>query len=177
MKILYLLRHAKSSWKNPDTPDFKRPLNRRGKRDIAVMAQIIRSKNVLIDLVLSSPAKRAKKTTKKVLKILEYKKEKIVFNQDIYNANVSDIFNILQNISPQIQHLMLVGHNPTLTDVANLLLANAKIVNLPTCGLIGIRFPCSSWANIDECSGELLLYEYPKKYKSTEKHTSLEKSV
>lgn len=177
MKILYLLRHAKSSWKYTDIPDFERPLNRRGKRDIAVMAQIIRSKNVLIDLVLSSPAKRAKKTIKKVFKILEYKKEKIVFNQDIYNANVSDIFNILQEVSPSTQHLMLVGHNPAFTDVANLLLANAKIANLPTCGLIGIRFPCSSWADIDECSGELLLYEYPKKYKSTEKYISLEQSV
>jgi phosphohistidine phosphatase len=65
MKILYLLRHAKSSWSNPELTDFQRPLNKQGKKDAPMMGKILANKGVKIDLLISSPAERAKKTAKK----------------------------------------------------------------------------------------------------------------
>jgi len=163
MKTLYLLRHAKSSWKQPETPDFERPLNSRGKKDAPFMGKILQAKNANIDLIISSPAKRAKKTARKVAKQIAYKKEKIVLNQEVYEANISEIFNILQQINGGINSMMLVGHNPTLTDVANLLLKDSKIENIPTSGVVAITFDCQKWAEIEETKGNLLFFEYPKK--------------
>lgn len=167
MKTLYLLRHAKSSWKQPEIPDFERPLNRRGKKDAPLMGKILKEKNLNLDLIISSPAKRAKKTAKKIAKQIAYKKEKIVLNQEIYEANISEIFDVLQQTDHNVNSLMLVGHNPTFTDVANLLLKNTKIENIPTSGVVAIHFDCQKWSEIEEIKGNLIFFEYPKKYKVT----------
>lgn len=164
MKTLYLLRHAKSSWKQPEIPDFERPLNTRGKKDASLMGKLLKEKSLNIDVIISSPAKRAKKTAKKVAKKIAYKKEKIVLKQEIYEANISEIFGILEQINADIHSVMLVGHNPTLTDVANLLLKDAKIDNIPTAGVVAITFNCQKWSEIEEIKGNLIFFEYPKKY-------------
>jgi phosphohistidine phosphatase len=166
MKILYLLRHAKSSWSNPELTDFQRPLNRRGKKDAPMMGKILANKGVKIDLLISSPAERAKKTAKKVAKQIAYPKEKIVFKQEIYEARIADLLNIIHQTPNNINSLMLVGHNPTFTDLANLLCGNFHTENIPTAGVFAIAFHCKIWAEIEENTGKLLFFEYPKKYKT-----------
>ncbi|GAB4124171.1 MAG: histidine phosphatase family protein [Raineya sp.] len=164
MKILYLLRHAKSDWSNVELSDFQRPLSKRGKKDAPFMGKILANKKIKIDLMVSSPAKRAKKTAKKVAKQIAYSKEKIVFNEEIYEANIVDVLAVIHQTPDTINSLMLVGHNPTFTDLANLLCKDFHTENIPTAGIFAIAFPHKTWAEIEENTGNFLFFEYPKKY-------------
>lgn len=163
MKRLYLLRHAKSSWKNPKLTDFERPLNKRGKKDAPAMGKFLKSKNITIDLFISSPAKRARKTAQKVAKAFGYPKEAILFLPELYEANIVDLLEVVHSISDNVSSLLLVGHNPALNDFANLLLYDAHLENIPTAGIVAIEFSHNSWKNIEENTGKLLFFEYPKK--------------
>jgi len=162
MKILYLLRHAKSSWSNIELPDFQRPLNKRGKNDAPLIGRILATKKANIDLIVSSPAKRAKLTAKKVAKNIAYLKDKIVFNQDLYEAHIVDVLNAIHKIPNEINSLMLVGHNPTFTDLANMLCSDFNTENIPTAGVLALSFPYESWSEIEENKGNFLFFEYPK---------------
>ena len=173
MKILYLLRHAKSSWSNMELPDFQRPLNRRGKKDAPLMGKVLAAKKIKIDLMVSSSAKRAKKTAKKLAKQIVYPKEKIVFNQDIYEAHIADLLNVIHQVPNEINSLMLVGHNPTFTDLANLLCSDFHTENIPTAGVLAISFPCENWLEIEENTGNFLFFEYPKKHNIQEEGQAL----
>ena len=88
MKRLYLVRHAKSSWKDPDLDDFDRPLNKRGKRDAPLMGQKLRQADVRPDLIVSSPAKRAAKTAKIMAGQIEYPVKKIIWDESLYAAGI-----------------------------------------------------------------------------------------
>ena len=79
MKTLYLVRHAKSSWKHPELSDFERPLNKRGKNDAPFMGKLLFKKGINPELLISSPAKRASSTAKIIASELNYDKEKISF--------------------------------------------------------------------------------------------------
>ena len=161
MKILYLVRHAKSSWKNPDLDDFERPLNKRGKRDAPVMGRFLRDKDILPDMLISSPAVRAKKTAKIIAENLAYSKNKINFDHEIYEASTKGLLMIISNINNKYNTVMLVGHNPSMTYVANTI-SKRRIDNIPTCGIICIELNITSWKEISENCGKLIFFEYPK---------------
>jgi phosphohistidine phosphatase len=161
MKKLYLVRHAKSSWKHPDLDDFERPLSKRGKRDGPIMGRFLRDKDILLDILISSPAVRAKKTAKIIAKNLAYSKNKIKFDHDIYEASTKDLLIIFSNINDKHNTVMLVGHNPSMTYLANML-ASCRIDNIPTCGIVCIELNITSWKEISENCGELIFFEYPK---------------
>src|SRR4051812_5586616 len=98
MKIIYLVRHAKSSWGDPGLPDFERPLNERGKTDAPEMAKLLKKKKAKIDGFVSSPAKRAKKTCKLFCKEFEADKDKVILDDKLYNASVPDFYDVLHNL-------------------------------------------------------------------------------
>jgi phosphohistidine phosphatase len=158
---LYLLRHAKSSWDYPELNDFERPLNKRGRHDIPVMAVFIKKKGLIPDRILSSPATRAAMTARTVAEITGISEEKLVFNQAIYEASVSDLVKIVGSTGNQVRKLMLVGHNPGLTGFANFL-TGQMIDSIPTSGLCGIELNIHSWNEIGENCGKLLFLETPK---------------
>ena len=111
LKIL-LVRHAKSSWKHPDLDDFDRPLNKRGQRDAPLMGQRITHYNLAIDLIVSSPAKRAKATAKSIALELAYPNDKIVHIPQLYHTSLSLICDVLRTLNGNT--IMLCGHNPSL---------------------------------------------------------------
>jgi phosphohistidine phosphatase len=162
MKILYLVRHAKSSWKFPDLDDFERPLNKRGKRDAPMMGRFLKERDILPDILLSSPAKRAKKTAKIIADELSYSKNQIVFNDEIYEASTVGLLKIASRTADNFKSAMLVGHNPGMTYLANMI-ANVRIDNIPTCGIVCIDLKISSWKQFSENCGRLSFFEYPKK--------------
>ncbi len=164
MKKLYLLRHSKSSWENPNLDDFDRPLNKRGKRDAPFMGSLLRKFDIKPDLIISSPAKRAYTTAKEITKEINYPQKKIIKNEDIYLASAGELLRIINELPDDADSVMLVGHNPGLTQICNLL-CNANIVNIPTSGFTEIHFPVSSWKEIVPDSGKLIVFEYPKKYR------------
>lgn len=161
MKTLYIVRHAKSSWENPLLADFDRPLNERGKRDAPRMAKRLKERRITPDLMLSSPAKRALSTCKRIAEVLGYSNDKIKTNHDLYHANEDEILRVVRTIKDQHDSVFIFGHNPGLTEFVNAI-AEANIDNMPTCGIVACTFEADSWSKIDWGSGTVLFYDYPK---------------
>ncbi|MCF6244861.1 MAG: histidine phosphatase family protein [Sulfurovum sp.] len=159
-KILYLARHAKSDWHDARLSDLQRPLNPRGKEDAPLIANILKARSVTPQLILSSPATRAKETAKIYHKTLNGSKEiELRFDKRIYEASSITLLFLIEEAFQEVDSLMVVGHNPALTTV-NELLTNASIYNLVTASVVGIEFEEIVAAN----KGKQLFFEYPKKY-------------
>ena len=166
MKRLYLIRHAKSSWKDPDLADFERPLNRRGKKDAPYMGKRLKKYEVTPDLIISSPAKRALKSATIIANEIDFPTNKIITDMSIYQADVPNLTDLIQNIDDSNNQVMLVGHNPDLTSLANYL-SNYTISNIPTSGIFCIDFDISSWKNVAARKGIFIFFDYPKKHQKT----------
>ena len=155
-KTLYIARHAKSSWDDMSLSDFERPLNARGKRDAPFMANLLKEKGISPELILSSPAKRAKKTAKQYHETLG---SELRFDEGIYEASLMSLLNLVQEALQNVDSLMIVGHNPGLTAL-NDMLSDKSIYNIPTSGVVGIVFE----DEVTPHKGKQLFFEYPKKY-------------
>ena len=160
MKTLYLARHAKSSWKHPELSDIERPLNKRGKRDAPYIGNLLKEKDVKPDLLISSPALRARKTAIVIAEKIDYPKSKILIDDNIYESSSTELKNIIQGFDDKYNSVMMFGHNPDFTMLNNYL-TDSYIDNIPTCGVVGIRFN-SSWKKIDGDSGKAFFFIYPK---------------
>jgi phosphohistidine phosphatase len=168
MKTLYLMRHAKSSWDFPELSDHDRPLNKRGRHDAPLMGQQLLSRDINPDLILTSSAVRAITTATLVAKEVDYDREKLQISDNIYKANRNEFIRILQHVPDEINSLLVVGHNPILSDVANKLSPEA-IADLPTAGIVALEFNCNSWLDIGGDKSKLLFYDFPKNYKKKDK--------
>jgi phosphohistidine phosphatase len=163
MKTLYLVRHAKSSWKKAHLADIARPLNSRGKRDAPFMGTLLYEKGIKPDVLISSPAKRARKTAFAFAKALAYPKSEIQLNPTVYEASVQDLFSVINNWDNQLDSVMLFGHNFSYTYFANLY-AKPPLDNVPTAGVVAIEFEVDEWKEVTNKNGKMLFFEYPKKY-------------
>jgi len=161
MKILYLVRHAKSSWKFPDLDDFERPLNKRGKRDAPAMGHFLKDKNIKPDIIITSPAVRASVTTKIISNIISYPLSRVKYADDIYEADITSLLNVVKSIKDKYKSAMIVGHNPGLTDFANIL-TNSRVDNIPTCGILSTNLSINSWQDISANCGSTNFYNFPK---------------
>ena len=159
MKKLYIIRHGKSSWKDLGLDDFERPLNKRGKHDAPVMGERLKNKNIIPDIILSSPAKRAKMTAEVIAKKVHYNK-KISFEKNIYEADKDTLKKIVNNIDDRYNTVFLIGHNPGLNELAEYYVDYDD--NLPTCGILGIEFTCSHWQDANADNATLIFIDYPK---------------
>lgn len=163
MKRLFLIRHAKSSWDEPDVADIDRPLNNRGKRDAPVMGERLKKEHkAKPDLILSSPAKRALRTAKIIAKEIDYPEGKIEIKDSLYGSGVPAMLNIIQYLDDSLNEVMLFGHNPDLTSLANYL-SNQHVDNIPTCGIFCVDFEIRSWQDVKNGEGIFKLFDYPKK--------------
>ena len=161
MKTLYIIRHAKSSWDDASLDDFNRPLNERGEKDAPRMGKRLKEREIVPDLMISSPAKRALKTCKAIAKVLEYPKEKIKEEKKLYHAGDAEIFSILKSIKEPNDVVLIFGHNPGLTEFANSLL-NESIMNIPTAGVVAGKLNIDSWQELKPGCGEMLFFDFPK---------------
>ncbi len=164
-KRLYILRHAKSDWSDPSLDDFDRGLKKRGKNDIKLIAQWLKDQNIVPDFILSSPAKRAKKTLKVLKNILNIKKESIKFDSNIYEADINYLIKMLSKLDDRYDAVFLIGHNPSLNELAEFL-SNTIITNIPTSGIVAIEFDMDSWSKIKSKKGKIIFFQYPKKLKA-----------
>ena len=155
-KTLFIVRHGKSSWDYPAVSDIDRPLKDRGIKDAYEMANRILKKEFRPDSIISSPAVRALHTAIIFSRVLEFPCDEIIINQDIYLADVQEIMSVITATDDSRKALMIFGHNPGLTELANFL-SGLNIENLPTTGLIILKFKTESWKGINrKClSGEL----------------------
>ncbi len=162
MKILTLLRHAKSSWKDASLQDRERPLNDRGQRDAPVMAQRINGAGIRPSLILSSPAVRAWTTAKAVAYDIGYPSEFLQREDGLYHASVRSLLKIIGEQDIGFNSLMVVGHNPGLTDFANHLMPRLTD-NIPTCGVVSFGIDRDDWNLGGDAEIELMIYDYPKR--------------
>lgn len=164
MKTLYIIRHAKSDRNDPTLNDFERPLNKRGEKNAPLMGEILASGRVRPDLILSSPAVRAKTTAKIIAEKVGYSTDKIIYEESLYLAERDVIEHLIQKISSSINTIFIVGHNPGLTLFAEYISGDA-IGNIPTSGIVAVRLKNGGWKNLGRDSAELIFFEYPKKHK------------
>jgi phosphohistidine phosphatase len=166
MKALYLIRHAKSSWDDIKLADFDRPLNQRGYKNAPFMGMILKEKGICPDLILSSPAKRAITTAEMIAQIIGYSLENIICEEKIYEANPYSLFQLIKNQEDKYSEIILVGHNPSLTVLANEVSKEINIDNIPTTGIFTICWQTDTWQDIKLGEAKFLFFEYPKKYKN-----------
>src|SRR5919106_6755436 len=162
MKTLLILRHAKSSWKEQDLPDHDRPLNKRGKNDAPGIGKLLKDKDLIPDLIMSSTAVRAKKTAELVAKACKYK-GKIVLNQSLYGADPADYLKIMEGLSDKHITVLVVGHSPSVEETVELLTGSTEVI-MPTCALAQVSLPIQKWAELKEqkIKGKLLKVWRPK---------------
>lgn len=164
MRTLYLLRHAKSSWKDDSLRDFDRPLKRRGREAAEQIGAILKAEKLASSagdapLVISSPAVRARETTKLVLESAGLNLEPR-FDERIYEADVRTLLEVVASIPDKSQTALLVGHNPGFENFLSYLTGDDR--HMPTAALAKIEFEVGSWSEVTGGSGRLESFVTPK---------------
>ena len=162
MTPLTLVRHAKSSWKNPHLSDRQRPLNKRGNRDAPIMGKRILEHGIRPSLIVSSPATRAWTTAKIIATQISYPIEFLQREDSLYLASLDGILEVVAAQDNGFNNLMVVGHNPGMTDFANFL-SPGLTHNLPTAGVVCVQIDQDDWNLFERPQTELLVHAYPKK--------------
>ena len=163
MKTLYLLRHAKSSWDNPELKDFERPLSDRGIGDVPIMAGRFKTAHSDLDCMICSPANRAKSTARLFAKQIGFPRDDIISNLELYFAGTNMFLKAASLVDETCESAMLVGHNPAITDFVNSM-AESYIDNIPTSGLVELNLPIENWADIQLGEAIMVNFDYPKKF-------------
>jgi phosphohistidine phosphatase len=161
MKTIYIVRHAKSSWAIEGLEDFERPLNERGRIDAPAMGYKLFQKKVKPDLILSSAAFRTISTSKLIAREIGYDLKNIQLKFGLYAASLNVILSEISDISNSVNSVMLVGHNPGMTQTTAFLCEKFND-EFPTCGIACLKLNIEKWEEIKENSGELIWFDYPK---------------
>lgn len=154
MKQLILVRHAKSNRDDPSLADFERPLSKRGKRDALLVGQRLRERGLVIDLILTSSAKRTRQTAKRLAVELDYPEAEIRRDGRLYLQGVVGLLTVLQRLDDVWQNVLLVGHNPDLSELARQLSGQA-LEDLPTSGAFGLQLSIDHWSALAADSGRI----------------------
>ena len=156
---LLLVRHAKSSWKDPTLADIDRPLNGRGKRDAPVMASRLKKIGENIDVVFSSPAVRAQGIAKLIAHELNVSLRIV---EGLYTFSSSAMLKVISGLPSNYKSIAVVGHNPAITELVNSLAAE-NIVNVPTSGMVAVNCHINDWHDLQQGSCVMEYFDYPKK--------------
>ena len=160
MKTLLILRHAKSSWKDSSLADHDRPLNKRGKQDALRMGKFLWEQELVPDRIISSTAKRTRKTAKAVAKANRCE-DKVELTQELYHAGPGSYLAVLQNVPDDDHRVMVVGHNPGMEALVTHL--TGRMETMPTAALAHVVLSIDRWKELDyETQGELLGLWRPK---------------
>lgn len=166
MKKLTLIRHAKSSWKDPELTDFDRPLNKRGKRDLPAMTERITEYKLFPDLLLSSGANRALSTAKAVASRLELKQDQFQIIPELYESCAETLLYILQGLPRNVSHAMIVGHNPGLEMLAYYL-TRETLNKFPTAAVLHMHLSITQWEELSEACATQTIFDFPKQHLET----------
>lgn len=162
-KIIYLIRHAKSSWDRAGMSDWERDLNERGRRDGPRMAQYCCDHFSKPDLVLSSDSQRTKSTAAYMVKSGWANDQHLTFKNDLYLASSDEIIDILEAQSDEISSIAILAHNPGIHLAAMQMSENSNIRNFPTFSIVRLRAPINDWSSLSRFKCELDSFVFPKK--------------
>jgi phosphohistidine phosphatase len=162
MKTLILVRHAKSDWGYEFLKDIDRPLNERGYRDAYQQSNWFADSFDAPQIIVSSPAIRAISTALIFARTLNYDEQKILIKHGIYDATTDDFLSNIHSLSNDIDSAMFFGHNPTITNLANLISKDKFFDNIPTCGIIILKFEIDKWNLVGENTAISTEYKFVK---------------
>lgn len=163
MKKLYVIRHGKSDWGNPEVNDFNRPLNHRGLSDAPKMGKYLLENHDQPDLILSSPAKRAITTAKLIADKVNYSESNIFQNEQIYLADLESLLQIINSIDDQYNCVYIFGHNPGFSNLSSYLTDNW--IEMKTCCVALLETDVNSWTHCARGTSLLKTYISPKNIK------------
>ncbi len=161
MKRLTLMRHGDAHWKDPEVADFARPLNRRGGGEAEVMARRIAELSLVPDVIIASPARRARQTAEIMARELALPHRSIRYEEALYLAAAQEILKLVRGVGPLVPHLMVIGHNPGISELAHLLVPSGEMNGLATAGLCTITFDTEQWSTVGPSVAKDSLYESP----------------
>ena len=172
MKYLMLIRHAKSNWDSPGLSDHDRPLNERGQRSAPLVGRFL-SKTYLgvdsapailppLEQVISSTAVRAYTTAQLLCAAMNFPQDQIILKEHLYLAEPRTILQTVQQLDPALHHVMMVGHNPGISEFANRILQRGDVGDMPTCAAALIEFPADSWGAANWNEARLVGFVTPR---------------
>ena len=151
MKHLWLARHAKSDWTDSDASDFDRELNERGLRDAPAMGRWLADHDVKPKVIVTSPARRALQTAELLAKGMGISEAFVFHEPRIYEAHTGTLQEVLEESDDNIDNLMLVGHNPAMTQLVNMM-GGGPLDNLPTCGVAALSYDVKRWIEVESAA-------------------------
>jgi phosphohistidine phosphatase len=146
-KELFIVRHAKSSWDLDNISDIDRPLSLRGIRNAYEMARRLKIDRNIPELFISSPANRALHTATIFINVFELGYTRLKIDSRFYEHGAKDIIAIINEQPPEVNKIMIFGHNPDFTELARIYSKN-PLLEIPTCGVVLLKFDCSGWTDI-----------------------------
>ncbi|MEM1120320.1 MAG: histidine phosphatase family protein [Bacteroidota bacterium] len=164
MKIVYFIRHAKSSWSDSSLRDHDRPLNKRGKRDAPFMAAKLKELGANPGAIITSTALRAKITARHFAHSFDLSGKRFVEEPGIYEAYSTNILKIVRRTPNKWDTILVFGHNPGFTMVANSFEGGEDIDNVPTCGIVKVVAQVDDWKDFKFGKGSVAEFHYPKQY-------------
>ncbi|ASW76456.1 phosphohistidine phosphatase [Chryseobacterium piperi] len=159
MKKLILVRHAKSDWPE-ETEDFDRPLADKGLEDAMNMSRFLKTNNIAIDYLVSSPAVRALNTCKIFNQTYQLN---FMTDEKLYNPSERNFESVIYNLNDDHSSVAFFSHNNGISNFANSI--SEDIFHFPTCGVAGFEIDCNSWSEFDGASKKLLFFYEPNKIK------------
>jgi phosphohistidine phosphatase len=161
MKRIYLLRHAKSSWKDASLRDHDRPLAGRGRRAARLIARHMREEGIAPELVLCSTAKRARQTLERIEPALGTRSVKV--EEGLYGAGEDELLARLRELPAEVGSVLMIGHNPGMQDLALLLARSAPELEakFPTAALATLAFS-GEWPGLEPGAAELVGFVRPR---------------
>jgi phosphohistidine phosphatase len=158
MKKLLIIRHAKSSWDDPDLDDHERPLNKRGERDSFTMARFLADNDEGLEVIYSSTAIRALDFAQVISEFCDIT---LVPELSFYTFDEDELMQILRSLPDSLSRVAVVAHNPAVTQLVNRL-SDAELENVPTAGVASIECDIDEWADLTEASCEMVYFKTAK---------------
>jgi phosphohistidine phosphatase len=148
VKRLTLMRHAEARWKDADVSDLERPLNRRGTAAAEAMAKRLWELKLVPELLLVSPALRTQQTAELVARELHLPARRVMKEEALYLASAADLLKVVQATGPRVSHLLMVAHNPGVSELVQLLVPQGEAGGLGTAAICSITFDTSHWTAV-----------------------------
>jgi phosphohistidine phosphatase len=161
VKRLTLMRHADAQWKDPEVADFARPLNRRGHSEAESMGRRLIELTLIPDLIVTSSARRAAQTAEIITQELSLPPRSIRYEEALYLGGAQDILKLVRTMGPRVSHLMIIGHNPGISEAAHLLVPGRETGGLSTAALCSITFDIEQWSAVEPSTARDSMNETP----------------
>jgi len=162
MKVLHVVRHAKSSWDDNGVADIDRSLKSRGIRNAYELARKLKLDNLVPQKIISSPADRALHTAVIFARVLNFPLSELEINNMLYDSSTEKILEKIRNIGNEFKSVMIFGHNPEFTDLVNHFV-KSPLDNLPTAGTATLKFNTDKWMEIDRDNLEGCMFNLPNR--------------